>query len=285
MPRRLTGEANGRKPFRWNELARREKESGVITPGWESWGVPGFWPVFANSLSDVFDNEVDPEWRADLFDLISQTPHLTWILLTKRVGNVANMLPVPFDFERLYPNVWIGATIVSQKEADRDIPVLLRVPATKLLVSYEPGLELVDFSPYLTRRFDHCIGDPHGDCMGCDPLSMTPTGSGCMAQFRRRLDWLIVGGESDQPGMPARPFDVGWARSAVRQCLDVGVPPFVKQLGGHVVWNGCSTPGQHWPHGTRHSDTQAGMFRMHLRDRAGADSSEWPEDLRVRYFP
>jgi hypothetical protein len=42
------------------------------------------------------------------------------------------------------------------------------------------------------------------------------------------LDWLIVGGES---GHGARPFDVAWARSIVRQCREAGVACFVKQLG------------------------------------------------------
>ena len=77
--------------------------------------------VFCASLADVFDNAVDPTWREDLFSLIEATPNLDWLLLTKRIGNVWNMLPVPFDFDRLYPNVWIGATIVNQAEADRDI--------------------------------------------------------------------------------------------------------------------------------------------------------------------
>ncbi|HMM26524.1 MAG TPA: DUF5131 family protein, partial [Pseudoxanthomonas mexicana] len=62
--------------------------------------------MFCASLADVFDNEVDPQWRADLFDLIAATPNLDWLLLTKRIGNVAAM--VPGTWRPLYPrNVWV----------------------------------------------------------------------------------------------------------------------------------------------------------------------------------
>lgn len=48
--------------------------------------------VFCASLSDVFDNEVDPQWRRELFQLIGATPNLDWLLLTKRIGNAYDML-------------------------------------------------------------------------------------------------------------------------------------------------------------------------------------------------
>lgn len=44
--------------------------------------------MFCASLADVFDNAVDPQWRADLFALIAGTLHLNRLLLTKRIGNV-----------------------------------------------------------------------------------------------------------------------------------------------------------------------------------------------------
>ena len=53
--------------------------------------------VFCASLADVFDNEWDPQWRADLFDLIKHTPHLLWMLLTKRIGNAKAMLPADWE--------------------------------------------------------------------------------------------------------------------------------------------------------------------------------------------
>src|SRR5262245_17039849 len=96
--------ANWTAPRRWNEKAAER-------------GKP--WRVFCASLADVFDNEVPDQWRDDLFDLIDDTRALTWLLLTKRIGNADRMLPAYIP-----PNLWIGATVVNQEEADRDIPKL-----------------------------------------------------------------------------------------------------------------------------------------------------------------
>ena len=49
--------------------------------------------VFCASLADVFDNQVDPKWRADLFELIHSCDQLDWLLLTKRPQNIRKMLP------------------------------------------------------------------------------------------------------------------------------------------------------------------------------------------------
>ncbi len=170
--------------------------------------------VFCASLADVFDNAVDPQWRADLFELIAATPNLDWLLLTKRIGNVGNMLPVPFDFDRHFPNVWIGATIVNQAEADRDIPKLLAVPARVRFLSMEPLLGLVNLHPWLCAHGDMAKPEQH---MGawCTPRTDS-------------LNWVIVGGES---GPGARPMHPDWARSLRDQCEAAGVPFLFKQWG------------------------------------------------------
>lgn len=76
-PRRRTTNANWRLPPKWNAQAEREGRR---------------FRVFCASLADVFDNEVPQEWRDDLFRLIERTPRLDWLLLTKRVGNVAHQV-------------------------------------------------------------------------------------------------------------------------------------------------------------------------------------------------
>lgn len=149
--------------------------------------------VFCASLADVFDTAVDPSWREDLFALIEATPNLDWLLLTKRIGNVGNMLPVPFDFDRLYPNVWIGATIVNRQEMLRDAEKLLAVPARVRFWSVEPML---------------------GD-IGTIPTELLP-------------DWIICGGES---GAGARPMHPDWVRSLRDQCEVARLPFLFKQWG------------------------------------------------------
>lgn len=62
--------------------------------------------VFCASLADVFDNRADPQWRADVWALVRATPNLDWLMLTKRIGNVTDMLPADWGYG--YSNVWLG---------------------------------------------------------------------------------------------------------------------------------------------------------------------------------
>jgi protein gp37 len=208
-PRRRTTPANWKKPLAWNATA----STFVLQQGHRP-------RVFCASLADVFDNAVPDEWRADLFRLIEATPNLDWLLLTKRIGNVGNMLPIPFNFHRQYPNVWIGITVVNQTEADRDIPKLLELSAAKRFLSIEPLLAPMEID--VIDLNGHSEIYPLRGTTGCeddngDPVSILPA-----------LDWVIVGGES---GAGARPMHPDWARSLRDQCGAAGVPFLFKQWG------------------------------------------------------
>ncbi|WP_186095646.1 phage Gp37/Gp68 family protein [Burkholderia gladioli] len=226
-----TSAANWREPVRWN--AQHEKFFAAHGRRQR---------VFCASLADVFDNAVDPAWRVDLFQLIADTPNLDWLLLTKRIGNVRSMIEsaafstvgtgalnmwlTQWAMTRTPPsNVWLGATIVNQEEADRDIPKLLAVPARVRFLSMEPLLGPVDLNQAL----------PPFHCDTCDAdygalsahASGTPIG----------IDWIIAGGES---GPGARPAHPAWFRSLRDQCAEAHVAFFFKQWG---QW----APGSNWP--------------------------------------
>lgn len=161
--------------------------------------------VFCASLADWLDNEAPDAWRNDLIDLIKVTPALDWLLLTKRIGRVKHWT------HALMPNVWLGATIVNQEEADRDVPKLLEAPAAKRFVSYEPALGPVDWTKY------------------------------------PGIDWIIVGGESTQ-GARARDFDVTWAIDTIYMARQIGAAPFVKQIGsGHHTKDRAGADPAEWP--------------------------------------
>lgn len=185
--------------------------------------------VFCASLADVFDNEVPTEWRADLFQLIETTPNLDWLLLTKRIGNAKEMMfRARGGYLPLLPNVWIGATVVNQAEADRDIPKLLAVPARVRFLSIEPMLGAID----LTLDGLVCTA-----CRWCADTGSDPD-TGAVEHCRRcewtgkgdewGIDWVICGGES---GPGARPIHPDWARSLRDQCAAAGVPFLFKQWG------------------------------------------------------
>ena len=199
--RQRTSQANRNKPIIWNRKAMNAGERHR---------------VFCASLADVFDNHASilPEWRDDLWAMIRQTSHLDWMLLTKRPGNIAKMLPP--DWGDGYPNVWMGCTVVNQAEADRDIPKLLAVPAKVRFLSMEPLLGRVDLN---NIRLPHGSGRTWIDALR--PWWVTP-------DMRTRLDLVIVGGES---GPHARPMHPDWARSLRDQCVAAGVAFHFKQWG------------------------------------------------------
>lgn len=221
--RKRTSVANWKLPLKW------DKHAALMQSGWAQ-GValhggdeaaciaagyikPVRPKVFCASLADVFDNAVSVQWRFDLLGLIADTPNLDWLILTKRIGNAAYMLNQAFRAvhghyklwaNNVLPNVWLGATICNQTEADRDIPKLLAIPAHKRFLSIEPMVGPVDLSNWFAANDLHEIdGGP-------------------------RLNWVIVGGES---GPNARPMHPDWARSLRDQCEAAGVPFLFKQWG------------------------------------------------------
>ncbi len=93
--------------------------------------------VFTASLADIFEDreELSP-WRDDLHELIRQTEHLDWLVLTKRPEIAARYYsehPIP-------QNVWLG-TSVENTAATRRIPILASIPAKVRFLSCEPLLE------------------------------------------------------------------------------------------------------------------------------------------------
>lgn len=296
-PRIRTSLANWRKAFAWNAAAEKAGERHR---------------VFCASMADVFeDRPLDREdldaWRFDLFVLIRMTPHLDWLLLTKRPENVLQLLErcarrhgpragggyttsdTNWDETRLMlhqwingkppANVWVGTTVEDQQRANERIPELLKVPARVRFLSCEPLLEPVNL--------DRAVAVPGGE----------PCGLKCAKERGVGIDWIIIGGES---GGKARPFNVEWARSLMRQGFSAGVSVFVKQLGANIRtrnddmltsdyeedgWflTGDGDVEEHL-NGYR-EDFQGAEVRIRLKDSAGGDLNEWPFDLRVREFP
>jgi hypothetical protein len=77
------------------------------------------------------------DMRAELFNLISQTRRLTWLLPTEYIKWVADRLPVGWKAQQ-WPHVWIGTVVRDQSTADRRIPILRSAPAAKRFVYYQP---------------------------------------------------------------------------------------------------------------------------------------------------
>jgi protein gp37 len=205
-PRRRTSASNWNEPVKWN----REAEATGTRPR-----------VFCASLADWLDDEVPIEWLADLLVLIHKTPHLDWLLLTKRPENWKSRMEAVCEFDgdslawswlrgNALHNVWLGTTVEDQKRADQRIPRLLSIPARVRFLSCEPLLGPVDLWCANYRS-------PDGSFTGA-----VTTWKDC------GVNWVICGGES---GPGARPMHPDWAIALRDECNAARVPFFFKQWG------------------------------------------------------
>lgn len=184
------------QPRKWNKKA---EEQGIRMK------------VFCGSLCDVFEDKPNQHeqlnaWRQRLFEVIDSTPHLDWLLLTKRPENIRRLWPFGwYDGQFTWPNVWIGTSVENQEAADARIPELLKIPAVVRFLSCEPLLGPIDLRIWLRDERDRWQADD--------------------------LQWIIVGGES---GPRARPMHPDWARRIRDHCQKAHVPYFFKQWGEYI---------------------------------------------------
>jgi protein gp37 len=209
--RKMMSDKYWEKPVQWQKAAAK---AGRIDR------------VFCASMADVFerhqDRAVDKELRDArfwLFQLITETPNLMWLLLTKRPENIRPMYlevyhdagwhPTPEEFHMPH-NVCIMTSVENQEQADKRIPELLKVPAKYRGLSVEPLLGPVELSTWFDCEWN---------------------GNYFVEAFTDQLHWVIVGGES---GPNARPMHPEWAISLRDQSQNAKVPFFFKQWGKWV---------------------------------------------------
>lgn len=227
----IASDAYWRQPLLWNKRAAAAGQRHR---------------VFCASLADVFEDR--PELaapRARLYELICQTPHLDWLLLTKRPQHAQRLWSGAnvdaFDgSESVGPvwqrNVWLGTSVENQAAADDRVEHLVRVPAAVRFLSCEPllgpiNLNWIGCEYQGADAFDGVIDALRGETWvedWCD--------SEGKKRERRvtgacgRIHWVIAGGES---GPHARPMHPDWARSLRDQCAAAGVPFFFLDAREH----------------------------------------------------
>lgn len=232
---------------------------------------------FWADMTDMFGEWVPLEWIAACFGVMTATPRHTHQVLTKRPAEALRFFawlythgvllptevlgfnaraigvpipgPAPDRFGDVPPladvpwplaNVWLGVS-VENRDALQRVEILRQLPAAVRFLSVEPLLE--------------------------DIGEIDLTG----------IHQVIVGGES---GHDARPCDVWWIRSIVRQCRKAGCACFVKQLGAHYIDAENGIGGVN-----ARPDPQVVPPILHLKHSKGGDIEEFPSDLRIREFP
>jgi protein gp37 len=167
--------------------------------------------VFCASLADIFDNQVDPQWRADAFDVMRETPSLVYLLLTKRPQNIVKLSDAVGG---LPANAALGATCEDQPRADKNLSAL--------------KVAKIELGPLFTfGSFEPLLGEI------LIPPAIMP-------------DWVITGGETDQGGHKARPTHPKWFRSLRDQAARHGAAYHHKQNGEWVSVSEVDGPGAHF---------------------------------------
>ena len=192
--RRRTTASNWMQPVKWNR--------GAAMAGTRR-------KVFCASLADVFDNQVPASWRDDLWGLIEQTPHLDWLLLTKRPQNIAKMLPDPLAGVRAWgsgwPNVWLGTTIEDRKRAATNLAALGAVPSAVRFVSAEPLPELVGHAAAIMAWPSDPLADLRRRKRRPCPRHARGVGGRLPRPVRRRRHPLLHEGDGAQGAHPRQP--------------------------------------------------------------------------------
>lgn len=146
--------------------------------------------VFVNSMSDLFQENVPIEFIQKVFQVMNENPQHVFQVLTKR----ADIL-LKYDKAKLLKwthNIWMGVSVEDQRVKNR-ITLLSKTKAKVKFLSCEP---LIGPLPKMNLK---------------------------------KIDWVIVGGES---GRKPRPMDAEWALDIQEQCERADVAFFFKQWGG-----------------------------------------------------
>ncbi len=184
--------------------------------------------VFVGNMTDIFG-----EWNTDqqinnwMYSLSVEAVNL---ILTKR----HNRLDEYFTFsESIYDDrpfvrdmdhLWFGVTAENQKRLDERGYLLMKSGVRRKWISLEPLLEPLNIAPWLLTEHQK---------RGFDNQYIAPKYEW---QYHDKLDWVVVGAESigNRAGRECR---LEWVENIVEDCMEWGVPVFVKQLhiGGKLV--------------------------------------------------
>ncbi len=200
--------------------------------------------IFVCSMGDLFHESLSFEDIRRVYDVIANTRHHTYQILTKRpkrmleffkwFGNEireAGFDSIPsesdnsLDYYSPLKNLHLGVTAENQEEANKRIPYLLETPAAKRFVSIEPMLSRIELSEtnkefsydWLTGRF--CNIKQHNGQAVKNP------------SYKSKLDQIICGGETSAK---ARPMNPNWVKSLRDQCEVTKTPFFFKSWGEWV---------------------------------------------------
>lgn len=171
------------------------------------------WPIRTKKRKGIFPCSMT-EWISEftpirftdsIFDVMLHANHHVFFPLTKRAPIMREYLIKKFEKNPVPKNVIFGVTIGCQETADQQMNDLIllkkHVPSIKLWVSHEPATSFVNWNP-----------------------------------LKNVIDWLVMGGESQQGLIPPRKLEYDVAVKTQKWCKENSIPFFFKQ------WNNKRVP-------------------------------------------
>jgi protein gp37 len=210
--------------------------------------------LFCCDMGDLFHEDVPTAVVSNVLQQLEDAgPLVRPFVLTKRPERMREAMA---RHVRCLPRASIircGVTAENEEQARARIPILWETACAERFVSFEPLI-----GPVWPSSVD-------------------------------ALDWAVIGGMT---GPAPQECHEQWVDDLVYACVSDGIPVWVKQLGGFVVQRPplpCERgdgPDRGWPLGTVFGNP-TGRLELNgrvvlLKDRRGADMSEWPERLRRR---
>lgn len=163
--------------------------------------------IFVNSMSDLFHKEIPREFIERVCNVMERANWHTFQVLTKRSSLMRDFLRARYGHRCGPAHMWFGVSVEDGTKLSR-VRHLQETPA---------GMRFLSIEPLIGRT-------------GMIDL--------------KRIDWVIVGGES---GPRARPMHPEWAREIRDQCEAQGVAFFFKQWGGfRPKAGGRELDGREW---------------------------------------
>lgn len=159
--------------------------------------------VYTCFSSDFLIEEAD-EWRIEAWQMISERNDLNYLMITKRIDRLAEVLPD--DWGKGYDNVTICCTVENQDRADYRLPIYRTAPIKHKVIICEPLLERIDLRCYSIGSW---------------------------------VEQLVAGGES---GLEARPCDFDWIMELHDLCAEEKVMFWFKQTGAKYIKDGKLYP-------------------------------------------
>jgi protein gp37 len=209
-----------RNPYKWEkELAGGNKAKRIFTCS-----LSDFFHAKADNRSLWVNGKTAPchqiagadghyitTWRDAAWQVIKDTPHLVYLILTKRPELIASRLPK--DWPDAFPNVWLGTSVgcnqtLNKMDTLRKIPVH---PKAVRFVSCEPLLEDIAWKINLDGFGWAIVGGE--------------SGSGPEYLWDPAKDWRE---EFGAPGR--RTMEISWAANLLMQARAAGIPFFFKQV-------------------------------------------------------